>query len=249
MTAQRYGDDFMRYAAGSSHYAATVVSSKLAALLPIASVLDVGCATGTWLAAWQARGVTDVAGVDGDYVDRSALRIPRESFKALDVSKSFDLGQRFDLVQSLEVAEHVPRSAADDFVASLARHARRYVLFSAAPPGQGGEFHINEQPYDYWRTRFSRLGFRALDAVRPMVAGDSRVSFWYRYNTLLYVRDELVQELPSSLAGCVLDPDQPVPDVSPLAFRARKAIVRCLPAALQEQLARAKARFLPSGRV
>lgn len=249
MTGQRYGDDFMRYTAGSSQYAATVVSSELAALLPIASVLDVGCATGTWLAAWREMGVSEVAGVDGDYVDRSALRIPQECFTALDVSKPFDLGQRFDLVQSLEVAEHVPGSAADDFVSNLARHARRYVLFSAAPPGQGGEFHINEQPYDYWRARFSRHGFRALDAVRPMVAGDGRVSFWYRYNTLLYVRDKLVQELPSLLAGCVLDPDEPVPDVSPLAFRVRKAIVRCLPAAFQDRLARAKARFLPSGRV
>jgi hypothetical protein len=35
------------------------------------------------------------------------------------------------------------------FVYCLARHARRFVLFSAAPPGQGGEFHVNERPFEY----------------------------------------------------------------------------------------------------
>ena len=47
---------------------------------------------------------------------------------------------------------------ADTFVQNLVRHASGAILFSAAPPGQGGEFHVNEQPYEYWRGKFQRCG-------------------------------------------------------------------------------------------
>jgi hypothetical protein len=47
------------------------------------------------------------------------------------------LDRRFDLVQSLEVAEHITPAASEAFVEDLARHAERFVLFSAAPPGKG----------------------------------------------------------------------------------------------------------------
>ncbi|MDP6884692.1 MAG: hypothetical protein QF830_11185, partial [Rhodospirillales bacterium] len=43
---------------------------------------------------------------------------------------------------SLEVAEHLPPDAAETFVATLVAHGR-LVLFSAAPPGQGGLNHVN----------------------------------------------------------------------------------------------------------
>lgn len=83
------------------------------------SVLDIGCGTGTWLAALRQHGVSDILGVDGDYVQDRDLEIPREHFQAADLEKSVTVGRQFDLVMSLEVAEHLPESAADTFVASL----------------------------------------------------------------------------------------------------------------------------------
>ena len=74
------------------------------------------------------------------------------------------------------------------------KHAGRFILFSAAVPGQGGEHHVNEQPYDYWRKRFAEAGFTAYDFVRPRIAADNGISFWYRYNIILFVRDELAGE-------------------------------------------------------
>jgi SAM-dependent methyltransferase len=249
MAGHRYGDDFMRYTAESSVHSASVVARLIAGSVRISSVLDVGCATGTWLAAWQESGVGDCFGIDGDYVDPALLRVPRDLFGPCDLSKPFDLGRDFDLVQSLEVAEHIPEEGAAAFIGSITRHARRYVLFSAAPPGQGGEFHVNEQPYEYWKALFERRGFVAHDAVRPAIAGDPRVSYWYRYNTLLYVREDATQELPEAIARSRVPVGAPVPDLSPALFRARKAIVRMLPPSLQDAIARAKARLLPSGRI
>jgi SAM-dependent methyltransferase len=238
-----YDTTFMDYTDRSSRHSARTIARLLREVLPIDSVLDIGCAKGTWLAAWREAGVEDVFGVDGDYVDTNALHIPREKFTAADLAKSIDLGRRFALVQSLEVAEHVRADAADQFVANLVRHADGVILFSAAPPGQGGEFHVNEQPYDYWRTKFRTAGYEAYDYVRPLIAGEADISFWYRYNTLLYLRADVASAVPESIRRTRIADASPVADVSPTMFRLRKSVIRCLPYPVQHRLARLKARY------
>jgi hypothetical protein len=161
----------------------------------------------------------------------------------------FDLGRQFDLAQSLEVGEHVREGASDDFVDSIVRHARRYVLFSAAPPGQGGENHINEQRYEFWREKFERRGFVTLDAVRPAITGDYRISYWYRYNSLLYVRGELLQDVQDDMRATLLLAGDRIKDLSPLWFQFRKAVVRRLPNAVQQGIASLKAKFFPTGQI
>ena len=158
------------------------------------------------------------------------------------------MGRRFDLVQSLEVAEHIPAVSAATFVDNLTRHSQGLVLFSAAPPGQGGEFHVNEQPYQYWRELFARRGFHAHDYLRPQLAADPEVSFWYRYNLFLYVHDDRLASLPPAIAATRVTADQPLADRSPPLFRLRKGLVRLLPSPMRDRLARFKANFLPSGR-
>jgi SAM-dependent methyltransferase len=249
MSLPSYDKAYMQYADQSSAYAAGIVTSHLAPMLSLTSVLDVGCALGTWLRAWRERGVTDGHGIDGDYVDRAMLEIPQEQFTAIDLNRSFDVGRQFDLVQSLEVAEHIAPLASDVFADCLARHARRFVLFSAAPPGQGGEFHVNERPYEYWRSAFARHGFVAIDAVRPAIAGDARISYWYRYNVFLYARRAELVKLDRRLSDLVAPEGTPLADVAPLAFRIRKVIVRQLPSGVQNGVARLKAKFMPTGRI
>ncbi|MGA9421387.1 MAG: class I SAM-dependent methyltransferase [Rhodanobacteraceae bacterium] len=236
-----YGSRFMHYTDRSSRHSARTLIHLLREALPIASALDVGCARGTWLQAWREAGVEDVFGVDGDYVDRSTLHIPSDRFRAADLAHPIDLGRRFDLVQSLEVAEHVRADAADGFVDNLVRHSRGLVLFSAAPPGQGGEFHVNEQPYDYWRRKFDAHGFTAFDWLRPLIADDRHISFWYRYNTLLYVHRDSVESLPERVRVARIDDNARIADIAPAWFRLRKALVRLLPHDAREALARGKA--------
>jgi SAM-dependent methyltransferase len=249
MTKHIYNQAFMKYAAQSSAYSAATITSILRRLLDVESVLDVGCAAGTWLRAWNELGIADLHGIDGDYVDRQMFMLPASKFTAVDLNAAFDLGRQFDLVQSLEVGEHLKETASKVFAESLARHARRYILFSAAPPGQGGEYHINEQPYEFWRHKFERLGFVPVDAVRPAIVKDKRISFWYRYNTLLFVRRELLPEIGGQLRDKVILSGQQIEDVSPLLFHLRKWIVRRLPKTVQHEIARLKAKLLPTGRI
>jgi SAM-dependent methyltransferase len=249
MAIRSYSNRFMQYAAQSSAYSAAAITSILHQQLAVKSVLDVGCARGTWLHAWSQLGIRDMHGVDGDYVDRQTLEIPTSNFTAINLNETFNLKRQFDLVQSLEVGEHIEESASQVFADSLARHARSYILFSAAPPGQGGEYHVNEQPYEFWRQHFEQRGFATLDAVRPIIIEDNRISYWYRYNTVLFVRRNLLPEIGRTLQDKVLSPNEQFKDLSPLSFRLRKSLVRRLPKAVQHRIAWAKAKFLPTGRI
>jgi SAM-dependent methyltransferase len=205
-------------------------------VLPIASVLDVGCGAGAWLAAHGEAGVGDLTGVDGDYVERSLLLFEPDRFEALDIAAPFDLRRSFDLVQCLEVGEHVVEPLARSLIDNLVRHGQ-VVLFSAAPPGQGGKGHINEQPIAYWRDLFAERGYSAFDYLRPLIAHDRRIEWWYRYNTLLYVHEAAISALPTVVRRTEVALGAPVPDFSPMSVKLRKRVLKRLPSAAVDWLA------------
>jgi SAM-dependent methyltransferase len=153
------------------------------------SVVDVGCGVGTWLSVVKTEGVTDLLGIDGDYVDRDMLFIPKDLFMAHDLKLPLNVPRRFDLVMSLETAEHLPPHCAQAFVESLSRLGD-VVLFSAAVPGQARDHgvHLNEQWPDYWAALFRELGFEPIDFIRRRIWSDERVCWWYAQNLLLYVK-------------------------------------------------------------
>jgi SAM-dependent methyltransferase len=179
---------------GSLRSASIIVPLVLASV-PARSVCDIGCGVGTWLCAFLAHGVTDVVGVDGHYVPLDYLKISSQSFRSADLCNALELGRTFDLAVSLEVAEHLPQSSAATFVATLTRLAP-VVLFSAAIPAQGGTGHINEQWPDYWVGLFAEHDYVAVDAIRPVVWENPNVEWWYRQNTFVYVKRELLPRYP-----------------------------------------------------
>jgi SAM-dependent methyltransferase len=236
-----YDASFFKYVNASAGAAAERNVPLLLQLLSPTSVLDVGCGQGAWLAVWQQHGVDDVFGVDGPYVDRGRLLFAPECFYAHDLSLPFDLGRRFGLVQCLEVAEHLPEDSAAILVDSLIRHGE-VIVFSAAPPGQGGHDHVNERSYDYWRALFTQRGYVAADYLRPRILADAAVDPWYRYNTLLYLSRDALPRLSAELQASLIPDERRVPDVSPLSYRIRKLLVRVLPVPMMTALARMKER-------
>jgi SAM-dependent methyltransferase len=172
-------------------------------------VLDVGCGLGTWLKAAQSRGILDIRGIEGAWLDPSKLQVEPRFLEILDLEKSFDLGRRFGLVICLEVAEHVSAGAADHLIASLTRHAP-VVLFSAAIPHQGGDHHVNEQFLPYWTERFSRFDFRPLNVIRGRIWDDQAILWWLRQNVILFAErtlvsgDERLRRAADESAACPL---------------------------------------------
>jgi SAM-dependent methyltransferase len=234
-----YGADFYRYLSSFAARSARVVVPRLTAVLPVHSVVDFGCGQGAWLSVWRSTGAS-IVGVDGPYVDPSQLLIDAAAFHAADLAKPIDLGRRFDLVQSLEVAEHLPATKAEQFIQTLTAHGP-LVLFSAAIPGQGGENHINEQPLGYWRAIFRRRGYVPIDFLRPQLVDDADVEQTYRYNMMLYVNETDLASLPETVRAGRVNDGEAFLDYRPLSYRLRNGVVRCLPLGAVNRLSRLKA--------
>jgi SAM-dependent methyltransferase len=189
---RQYDADFFDKLQGGSLSSAQVIVPVVMKLVQPQSVVDIGCGTGTWLSVFQEFGLSDIYGVDGDWVDDSQLEIPTEQFQRRDLTQPLVLGRQFDLAMSLEVAEHLPAVCADSFVDTLVRHAP-VVLFSAAIPYQGGRHHLDEQWPEYWASRFLAQGYRVVDCLRDKVWHDERVSYFYRQNMLLFCRPSFLE--------------------------------------------------------
>jgi SAM-dependent methyltransferase len=184
---QRYdGGFYADQVEGSAQSAAVVLPIVFGVFTP-ASVIDVGCGQGAWLAAAGRLGSARLTGLDGDWVDRAALRSARIDFRPTDLAGTITIDVRHDLCISVEVAEHLPAARADAFVEALCK-ASDVVLFSAAVPQQGGTEHVNEERASRWAARFDSRGYTAFDLVRGAVWNDPRVAWWYRQNALVYVR-------------------------------------------------------------
>ncbi len=232
-----YDEEFYRYINAGSVRSAEVLVPALLKLLPqaVTSVLDVGCGAGAWLSVWKQQGC-QVKGLDGSYVDTTSLLIDSSEFQAQDLQRDFELREKFDVAQCLEVAEHLPESASATLVTALCRHAD-IVLFSAAAPGQGGENHINEQPYAYWRDLFADKGYQMYDPLRGPLAGNTQVLPWYRYNTFVYVNSKTLPATHAALSSYKVAQSRRPADVSPAWYRARKAVIRILPVQMRTGLA------------
>jgi SAM-dependent methyltransferase len=182
----RYDSEFFESLEDGTERSAEACVDLLVELFRPASVVDLGCGTGLWLAAFKSRGVSDLLGVDGSWVPRDRLAIPASQFREHDLRIPLDVDRRFDLALCLETAEHVPPDCASTLVDSLTRLAP-VIVFSAAVPGQGGTGHVNEQWPTYWAGRFAEKGYRCFTGVRERIWDRKEIEVWYRQNMLCFV--------------------------------------------------------------
>jgi SAM-dependent methyltransferase len=169
--------------------AATEILRQVFERYEIASVVDVGCGTGTFLRAAAGLGAERLLGIEGPWLEDQYLNNPPIRIVRRNLEEPLRLLESFDLAISLEVAEHLSPGRAASFVADLCQIAD-IILFSAAIPGQGGVDHQNEQWPGYWYRLFHDKGYEALDLIRPAIWYDTSIPVWYRQNTLLYVNVE-----------------------------------------------------------
>jgi len=156
-------------------------------------VIDVGCGTGALLEALHDKGC-EVFGLEYAEAALGYCRARRLNVAKFDLERNvFNDNRTFDVAVSMEVAEHLPETVADRYVDLLTRLSR-VVVFTAAPPGQGGTDHVNEQPPSYWISKFQRRGFEHAEALSLrwreswMAAGD--VQSWYYNNLMIFRRSE-----------------------------------------------------------
>jgi SAM-dependent methyltransferase len=160
-----------------------------------ASVVDVGCGQGQFLAALLRRR----PGLPHLGLDASPTALARAQARGLRVApaplasvrrtrqmNTATLVEGFDLAVCLETAEHLPPWCAGGLLDALTR--ARLVLFSAAHPLQGGTLHLNERPFEYWRSLFHSRGFDLDDRDATLREAVARLDlpWWYGSNIHLF---------------------------------------------------------------
>lgn len=121
----------------------------------IQSVIDIGCGPAGMVEYMRSKGA-DAIGVDGD------PSLPKKDYV---IVHDYTLGQlqldrKFDLAYSTEFLEHVYEQYIPNFLPSFQK--AKYVFCSAAPVGQGGHHHVNENSKEYWIEKFDSYGFTYL---------------------------------------------------------------------------------------
>ncbi len=171
---------------------APMIAKSIRDVLQPSSVTDVGCGTGELLLALRNVGIP---GAGFEY-SQAAIEIAREQgveVNQLNLEQEIDRlpVRRADLAVSTEVAEHLPESCAETFVEYLCRTADT-VVFTAAPPGQGGTDHVNEQPPEYWIEKFAARGFAYQEELTRQLKRDwesARVASIYWCNLMLFRKE------------------------------------------------------------
>jgi len=163
------------------------IAETLVAVFHCRTVLDVGCATGELLVALKALGVR-ASGVDAAPEARVYARpAAAELMRLGDATRksSWTECNGVDVIVCLEVAEHIPRRRGPLLIARLCQ-AGETIVFSAAPPGQGGSGHVNERPWAYWQNLFRRNGADEDVSCTALVRQQFEMRgalWWYAANT------------------------------------------------------------------
>jgi SAM-dependent methyltransferase len=193
MSTSLYPADFYAERRQHTAHAAARILSALPTGLIRNRVADIGCGTGTFLAAALNSGSSFAFGMEGDWVTPDMLDDPDIVFAPADLEQAF-AGPAVDLVLSLEVAEHLTPARAPGFVTDLVRLAPA-IVFSAAIPGQGGVGHVNEQWQSFWALLFAAHDYAAYDVIRPLLWTDEAIPAWYRQNAMLYLDAATARQL------------------------------------------------------
>jgi hypothetical protein len=149
----------------------------------------VGCANGFLLASFAAAG-RRIAGIEASPAVREVL--PPEVAQAVAVGDFAEVPERwaepFDLVCCVEVAEHIAPARSRELVTVVTSAARRWIYFTAAPPGQTGRGHINCRPHEEWLDWFAGEGWRVAEPETGALRSDlERLTraHWLRGNSFV----------------------------------------------------------------
>lgn len=160
---QAYSEKFFRQRR-SLHWRTKLITNALIHVFNPSSVVDVGCGNGDLIGTIASvPGMENTLAIEGT---ENSLPYITENYNGTilihDMRKSLSLDYpdlpRYELCMCLEVAEHIEDEYAPVFVHNLASLSDT-LLFSFAPPGQGGLHHVNCRPFEYWFYKFDAVGY------------------------------------------------------------------------------------------
>ena len=130
---------------------------------------------------------------------------------------------KFDVVLSSEVAEHIPLKYHDKMFDFMVAKTKKFLLFGAARPNQGGTGHLQESMRDmgYWIQKFKDRGMIHSDTLSKRLR-DSAYNKWDKgANTFVMVDKDYYHQIDdiNGLGGL-----EDVSDIFPQFFKKYKHI-------------------------
>jgi hypothetical protein len=104
-----------------------------------------------------------------------------------------------------------------------------------------GKTISTSSPLTYWRALFRERGYAAFDFLRPLIFDDPAIARWYRFNTILYLRDDIMVALPDAVRWSRVPDAQALDDYWPLQYRLRNAVIKRLPTRIVDRISQLNA--------
>ncbi len=188
-----YDSKYYRWHLDSHRLWETYVAKEIIERYKITSMIDFGCGIGSILEGALDCGLTHIAGLEINYEvakDYMPYRIVPYIFSK-DITDPVNMG-KFDCSWSFEAAEHIKPEGTEGFIANLT-NAERFIILTAAPPGQAGRHHINCRPKDFWIDNISEKGFEYLqeDIEKTVKIWDgwrTKIPVYIRKNLMIFRR-------------------------------------------------------------
>ncbi len=196
----KYSKNFYLELSGTSDTSANVLVPILFDRFSPSSIIDFGCGTGSFCKAFMASGVSEVVGIEGEWILHIEPVSSQEWLSIYNLKFPISLNRRFDLAICLEVAEHLPSEYSRTLIGSLVEASDR-IAFSAAIPGQSGTDHINLQYPEYWAELFAEHQYFLELDPRNEIWKAKGISPWYKQNLLIFHKK-------SSTVSCFTIPEK-----------------------------------------
>ena len=153
-------------------------------------VLDIGCGTGQWLDEYRkykvrTRGIESASAAWVSMSEKTQKNVVK-----WDLRNKLKKTYKPDLVQSLEVAEHIEEDYADVFIYNLVKHNADIIFLTAAPPGKGGNQHVNCQEREYWMAKMKNNGYLFDQDILNEVLGWGTLEkspVWWSTNLMVFI--------------------------------------------------------------
>jgi len=209
----KYSNEFYTYVSNGAVSTAKHVFDIYHNIFNCQSVKDVGCGDGTWLTELNNFfPESNKIGYDLPNAIKIAKKENNINFKSVDFENPTIELENTELTICLEVAEHISKINAEKLINKICETSK-FIIFSAAIPGQGGFNHINENPLKYWIKLFEKNNFYCFDIFRFELSKDKNIPFYYRNNIFLYTKkQDISSEIADKLMNCMIDSENNIKD-------------------------------------
>ena len=95
--------------------------------------------------------------------------------------------QPADAAISIEVGEHIPKKFESTFVSNIVGSARKMIVLTWAPPGQGGEGHVNNQTPEHIASQIQKTGVFKKNEHLSRSLKESATLQWIKANLQVFL--------------------------------------------------------------